>query len=233
MSTTVGDPKPRTKPASAPEREADRPATLRGRVDPVDPPDRLYRLTVEQYDKMARLGILTKDDKVELIEGLLVRKITIHDRHIWSIFFIDEGFRRVLPAGWFLYKENPIRLTRSEPEPDVAVLRGAFRDYIGRKPAANDVILAVEVAERSHADNRRKRSLYAEAGIPVYWIADLNHDRIEVYTDPTGPDPSPDYRNRRDYPIGEQVPLVIDGREVARLAVADLIAPRPEQAEEG
>ena len=124
MSTTVGDPKPRTRPAPATERpapSADRPLDAAPLVG-VEA-DRLYRLSVEQYHRMAEAGILTRDDKVELIEGLLVRKMTIHDRHIWTLFFLDEAFRRVLPGGWFLYKENPIALERSEPEPDVAILR--------------------------------------------------------------------------------------------------------------
>lgn len=189
------------------------------------PDDRLYRLSVEQYQQMARAGILTENDRIELIEGLLVWKMTKYERYIATTRLIVRACERILPDGWLVAKEDPIVTARSEPEPDVAILRGTIEDYFHRKPGGGDIALIVEVAESSYADDRRKRAIYAEAGIPHYWIANLNADRIEAYSDPTGPDPSPDYRSRHDYGPGESIPLVIEGREVARLAVNDLLAP--------
>lgn len=189
--------------------------------------DRLYRLSVDQYHLMAQAGALTEGDRVELIDGLLVRKMTKYERHIGTTKLIVRAIERILPAGWHVAKEDPIVMARSEPEPDVSILRGTIEDYFHRKPGPGDVALVVEVAESSYADDCRKRAIYAESGIPVYWIAHLNADRIEVHTDPTGPDPAPDYRNRREYGPGESIPLALEGREVAQLAVSGLLAPRP------
>lgn len=189
--------------------------------------DRLYRLSVEQYQKMAQVGILTKDDRIELIEGLLVEKVPRSHRQIVTTWLIQNTFRQRLPDGYFTVKGDPIILARSELEPDVAILRGAIEDYFQRKPVGNDTTLVAEVAESSRPGEHRnrRRTLYAEAGIPRYWIANLNADRIEAYSDPTGPDPSPDYRTRHDYGPDDSIPLIIEGREVARLAVNTLLAP--------
>ncbi|MEW4568245.1 Uma2 family endonuclease [Tautonia sp. JC769] len=190
-----------------------------------DPAYRLYRLSVEQYQAFGRSGILTPDDRVELIEGLVVEKMTRYERHIGTTKRLARFIERALPAGWHVGKEDPIVLARSEPEPDISVLRGDIDSYDQQKPQAADVNLVVEVADSSYAFDRRKMAIYAEAGIPTYWIANLNADRIEVYSEPTGPDPTPEYRSRRDFARSAAIPLVIDGREVARLAVDTLLAP--------
>ncbi len=186
----------------------------------------IYRLSVEQYDEMARLGILNGEDRVELIEGLLVEKMTKNERHMAATKRTSERFERNLPEGFYVAKEDPIVTGRSEPEPDVAVLRGEIEDYLTRKPSAADVVLLVEVADTSYAIDRAKLRLYAEAGIPCCWIANLPSDRIEVYTDPTGADPEPDYRRRQDFARDAEIALTIDGQEVARLAVNAMLPPQ-------
>lgn len=185
----------------------------------------LYRLSVEQYDRMAREGILDGEDRVELIEGLLVEKMTKNERHMATTKRIVRQVQKVLPAGWHVAKEDPILTERSEPEPDVAVIRGEIEDYLCRKPSASDVALLVEVADTSYASDRAKLRLYAEAGIPCCWLANLPADRIEVYTDPTGVDAEPDYRKREDFGRDSELLLMIEGREVARLPVKDLLPP--------
>lgn len=71
--------------------------------------------------------------------------------------------------------------------------------------------------------NRDANRIYAEANIPIYWIANLIDGRIEVYSDPTGPSPAPDYRSRKDFLPGDLLPLDVDGVEIARLPVADVL----------
>jgi Uma2 family endonuclease len=186
----------------------------------------LYRLSVAQYDRMAREGILNGEDRVELVEGLLVEKMTKNERHMATTKRIVRALQRVLPDGWHVAKEDPIVTARSEPEPDVAVLRGEIEDYLTQKPGAADVVLLVEVADTSYSVDRAKLRLYAEAGIPVCWIANLAADRIEVYSDPTGPDAQPDYRKRQDFGRDSEVPVVVEGQEQARLAVNDLLPPQ-------
>ena len=84
--------------------------------------------------------------------------------------------------------------------------------------------MVVEVADASlDRDRSIKKQVYARAGIPVYWIVNLQERRIEVYTDPSGPVEVPDYRQHKDYAAGSEVPLMIEGREAGRIPVAALL----------
>jgi hypothetical protein len=188
----------------------------------------LYRLSVDQYDRMARQGILTKYDRIELIEGLLVKKVARNERHIATTWLIEEALQRHLPSGFFLGKEDPISLQRSQPEPDISILRGYRRDYLKRKPRASDALLVIEVSISTYTDDRLKTVLYAEASIPFAWVVNLRECRVEVYSDPNPGDGPPGYRHRVDYGAGDEVPLTIDGREIARIPVCELL---PEVAE--
>lgn len=191
---------------------------------PASPAPRFYRLSVEQYDRMARLGILTKHDRVELIDGLLVEKMTKNERHHTTVWRINRAFVRVLPEGWFSVTEWPVRLAESEPEPDLLVLRGTIEDYDRRKPGAGDVGLLIEVSDTSLAEDRTRAAYFAGAAVGIYWIANIPDRRIEVYSDPAGTE----YRSRADFGLDAEVPLVLDGQAVARIPVRDLL-PSPEQ----
>ncbi len=104
------------------------------------------------------------------------------------------------------------------------VVRGEPRDYVARHPQPCDLALVVEVSDTSlRYDQGDKKLIYAAASIAFYLIVNLVDRRVEVYTDPTGPDERPDYRQRRDLGETEQVPLVIAGREVARIPVSELM----------
>jgi Uma2 family endonuclease len=191
----------------------------------VPPADRLYRLSLEEYHRLAEAGVLS-DTRVELIEGLLVKKMTKHTPPIIATVLVDEVLQRLKPEGWFVTMGNPITLAESasEPEPDAKLVRGSPRDYAGRRITPADVGLAIEVSDSSLRDDQvMKKALYARSSVPVYWIVNIPDRRVEVYTEPTGPDSSPDYCRRDDYPSGADIPLVLDGVEVARIAVADLL----------
>ncbi len=183
----------------------------------------LYRFSVEQYEKMVALGILKSGERAELLEGLVVRKMTQHPPHATSVEYTTEALRLILPDGWRLRDQKPIRLSKSEPEPDVVVARGPLSLYERRHPGPADIALIVEVAESSLEEDRTDRArLYAEACIPVYWIVNLVEAQVEVYTDPRG-GKNAGYRTRRDHGFDDKVPVVIDGREVGHVAVRDLL----------
>jgi Uma2 family endonuclease len=190
---------------------------------PVTRDDPYYRLSVAQYQAMAAQGILTEDDRVELLEGLLIQKMTKNPRHIWSTENADALIQPHLPAGWFTRRQDPFNTGDSQPEPDVFVVRGKPRDYIERLPAASDVALVVEVADSTLAQDRTiKQRIYARAGIPVYWIINLVDNQIEVYTQPImGAEPG--YPAPTIYKGDDLLPLVIDGQEVARLTARELL----------
>jgi Uma2 family endonuclease len=129
-----------------------------------------------------------------------------------------------LPAGWHCRVQSSVTADLSNPEPDVAIVRGNERDYINRHPRPRDTGLITEVADTTlQTDREVKGALYARVGVPVYWILNLVESQLEVFTDPTGPDPEPCYRQHRDYRSDEEVTLVLDGREVARIPVRDLL----------
>jgi Uma2 family endonuclease len=192
---------------------------------PPAPAESLWRLSVEQYHDMARQGILVDGDPVELLEGLLVKKMTISPSHRLATRLVRVALERVVPPGFYVDAPSPVTLQRSEPEPDVVLVRGTDRDYSQRHPGPADLPLIVEVADSSlRRDQGFKKVIYAKASIPVYWIVNLIDRCVEVYSDPTGASERPDYRLRKDFSETGQVPLVIEGREVAQIPVRDILA---------
>ena len=187
-------------------------------------PGNHYRLSVDQYRVMAERGILTKDDRIELLEGWLIAKMGKNPPHTIAKTLTRDVLIAIAPAGWFVATEDPVISVDSEPEPDVSIVRGSIRDYRHRIPGPQDVALVVEVADSSLArDRSKKKRLFARSGFPTYWIINLVDRQIEAYTRPTGPVKRPDYLDRQDFGQDEMIPLVIEGREIGRLAVRDLL----------
>ena len=184
----------------------------------------IYRLSVAQYHAMIQTGILTDDDPVELIRGWLVPKMPKHPPHRVCTRKVRRNLERVLPSGWYAEAQELVTLTDSEPEPDVSVAREELSEDVARNPEAADVALVVEVSDSTLARDRgNKKQLYAEARIPVYWIVNLEDGQIEVYTNPSGPAPQPDYGSQQIFGPADDVPVVIAGQEVARIPVRDLL----------
>jgi Uma2 family endonuclease len=189
-----------------------------------DPADGLWRLSVEKYHEMIEAGILVDDDPVELLEGLLMEKMSKNPAHVFAAQSTRLALERLTPAGWFINTQDPITTLESEPEPDVSVVRGGRREYLARHPFPQDLALVVEVSDSSlRRDHTMKQRVYARASVPAYWIVNLIDGRIEVYTDPTGPEEKPSYRQRNDYSPADEVPFLIEGREIGRIAVRDLL----------
>ena len=194
---------------------------MRGTTVPTEP---VLSLSVDQYHRMITAGILAEADPIELLEGWLVPKMSKNPPHRASTRLIRAALERVVPPGWYVDSQEPITTADSEPEPDVSIIRGETRQYLERHPGPGEVALVVEVADQSLGRDRGlKKRLYARAGIPVYWLVNLPEARLEVYTSPGGPPEKPDYDKRCDHVASEEVPLVIEGREVARLSVRDLL----------
>jgi Uma2 family endonuclease len=194
----------------------------RGLAVPTDP---IWRLSIDQYHQMIRAGILTDDDAVELLEGWLIPKMPKNPPHRLSTQLTREALAARLPAGCYVEDQEPITTEDSEPEPDVAIIRGERRQYLDSHPTPQEVALVVEVSDTTplQRDRTSKLRLYARAGIPVYWIINLPEHQIEVYTEPTGAVEAPGYQQRQDFHAAETVPLFIDGREVGQVSVRDLL----------
>lgn len=146
-----------------------------------------HRFTVEDYHRMAQVGIFTEDDRVELLEGDIVMMTPIGSRHASCVARLTHLFTSALGQRAIVWVQNPLRLgADSEPQPDLAVLRPRADFYAQAHPGPADVWLVVEVAETSaDYDRTMKIPFYARAGIPAVWLVDLSRDRVEVYTEPT------------------------------------------------
>jgi Uma2 family endonuclease len=177
------------------------------------------RFTVDEYYRMAEAGILTEDDRVELIEGEIVEMPPIGRRHAACVDGIAELFFRNFVDVARTRNQNPVRLSEyNEPEPDVALLRRRPDFYSSGHPTPEDVLLLVEVADTSLVMDRRvKMPLYARSGIPETWLVDLDAEAIFVHRDP-----SPDgYRTVQAVRPGETLaPLAFPDRP---LAAADIL----------
>jgi Uma2 family endonuclease len=163
---------------------------------------------------MGEAGILTEDDRVELIEGEILVMPPIGEGHFGEVNRFTHLFVQLFGGQAVVHIQNPVRLgLRSEPEPDVVLLR--FRDdfYSGKFPEPDDVLLLVEVADSSLTyDRKTKARLYAKAGIQEYWIVDLIHGEIVVHHDPS----------RTRY---REVRSVTSGDSIAPLAFPDVSLP--------
>ncbi len=180
------------------------------------------RLSVDQYDRMVECGILPETNRFELIEGRIEEKDVKGPEHRTATERTRRAFERLLPAGWFVAKEDPVRIPGrdSEPEPDLSVVRGTIDDYEDRHPGPGDVALVVEVTRTTAAKDRALADVYGGGGIPVYWIVDVRGRRVEVYTDP---DPAGGYRGSTVYAGEEAVPVTIGGRPVGEIPVSEIL----------
>jgi len=181
------------------------------------------RFTVEEYLRMAETGILTEDDRVELLEGVITPKMTRNPPHDAAITLIEEALRRYVPKGWIIRFQSALITSDSVPEADMAVVRGTARDFSQHHPRGSDITLAVEVAESSLARDRQKARIYARANVPAYWIVNLVDEQIEVHLRPTGPSDAPKYEQTAVYRRGGFVPLTLDATEIGSLPVDDLL----------
>jgi len=143
--------------------------------------------TVEDYHRMAQAGILSEDDRVELIDGEILKMAPIGSRHAGAVKRLLDKFIHLQAAGKVLLSvQDPIRLGEdSEPQPDLTLLRPRPDFYGSSHPGPQDVLLVVEVAETSATYDREvKLPLYARAGIPEVWLIDLSEERIEIHRHP-------------------------------------------------
>lgn len=143
--------------------------------------------TVEEYHRMVQAGILTEDDRAELIEGEIIEMAPIGSRHAACVDRLNHLFGGRLGRRSIVRVQNPIRLgEHSEPQPDVTLLRPRADFYARAHPGSEEVLLLVEVAETSpEYDRDVKLPLYARAGIAEVWLVVLSEEGIEIYRQPS------------------------------------------------
>ena len=140
----------------------------------------------EQYHRMGEVGILKRDDHVELIRGEIVEMSPMGPRHYAFVNNLNRLLVVRLTDRAIVAVQGPIALAEdSEPEPDIAIIRHRTVPYKEREAFREDALLLIEVAESSLAyDRSTKLRLYAEAGIPEYWVVDCLAESVEIHRGP-------------------------------------------------
>ena len=185
---------------------------------------RTRRWSRAEYDRLIEMGFFQPRDPIELIGGQLVVAEPQGSYHFTAIQAVEEVLRTTFGPGWQVRGQGPVALDEeSEPEPDVAVVPGSFRDYVAGHPSRP--ALVVEVSESSLAfDRHHKGSVYARAGLVDYWIVNLVDRVLEIYRDPVQ-DPAAAfgwrYRSVESFGPGAFIsPLALSA---ARIRVVDLL----------
>jgi Uma2 family endonuclease len=187
-----------------------------------------HRITVAEYHRMADAGTFGPESRVELLEGVIVDKTTKKTPHVHATDLLADLLHHFLPrrSDYFASMGNPVTIEErdGEPEPDAMVVRGSLKDFAGRRRTPADLALVVEVSGTSYQIDRFvKWVTYAAAGIPIYWIVDLNRGRLEVHTKPTGQGETAAYTHTQILGPDDEVSLILDGREVARFAAREIL----------
>jgi Uma2 family endonuclease len=148
------------------------------------------RWSRQEYERLIDHGFLDEDEPVELLDGLLLVKEPQHSAHRTAVLLVAKALEREFGEGWFVQTQSPIILDdRSEPEPDVCVVRGSPRDYAAAHPTRPALI--VEIAQSGLQLARgRKAAVYARAGIADYWIVNLIARVLELHRDRASPGPA-------------------------------------------
>jgi len=144
------------------------------------------RFTVEEYYRMAEVGILTERDRVELIQGEIIQMSPIGLRHAQCVAELNSRLVRGVGERALMWPQNPVRLfPDTEPQPDLALIPRAWSRHAVAHPGPADVLLLIEVADTSYRYDRNvKLPLYARAAVPEVWIIDLVNDVVEVFLHP-------------------------------------------------
>src|SRR6266436_11664 len=177
-----------------------------------------------EYERLIESGFFQPGDPIELVGGQLIVAEPQGSSHFAAIRAVEEALRATFGSGWEVRAQGPIALDEeSEPEPDVAVVPGTFRDYVIGHPS--QPVLVVEVSESSLAlDREHKGSVYARARVADYWIVNLVNRVLEVYREPIGDQAAPfGWRYRSIEVLEPSVSVAPLAVADARLLVADLL----------
>jgi Uma2 family endonuclease len=142
--------------------------------------ERIVPISVAQYHRMNELGVISA--KTELIEGVILEKMSKSPLHVYLIHLLHGFFVQHLSADYLVRKEDPLTLSHSEPEPDISIIKGQLVNFKTTHPVYAELV--IEVAVSSLEIDRVKTNIYALANIPEYWIVIPTQQQIEVYSRP-------------------------------------------------
>jgi Uma2 family endonuclease len=180
----------------------------------------MRRFSVDEYHQLLAIGMLAEDERVELLEGWIVQKMTHNPIHDTTVDRLAELLRDRVARSFRIRIQSAITTADSEPEPDVVIAHGPAERYNQRHPSAADIELLVEVADTSlDRDRNIKAAVYANAGIKVYWIVNLPRSEVEVYTNPAGSK----YQKADHFDMNASIPLNISGQSLPPIPVKEIL----------
>lgn len=161
------------------------------------------RFSVEEYHRLAELGILKEDDKVELVQGEIVEMSPIGPKHASTVNRIVRLLTKIFDTKYIISSQNPVQLgLDSEPEPDIVILKERADFYASGHPKAEDAIFIIEVADSTlQYDTEVKLPLYAQSGIAEYWVVDLQNHQLIIHSRLA----DAAYQQLQRFQIGEEV----------------------------
>ena len=185
------------------------------------PPDAVpetpvFRLTVDEYHAIQSSGAFGDKYPLELLEGFLVSKMGEGPLHHCLLEALRRIVERQLPAGLHVRTDGPLSLQSSEPEPDLAVVRGEFWDYRERHPAAVEAPVVIEIADSSlQRDLGWKKRIYAAEAVACYCVVDVPARRIVVHSQLDRSETPARYSSIIEYSEGETAELPCDKSQIA------------------
>jgi hypothetical protein len=164
----------------------------------------LWRASVQEYHRLVDMGFFDEGVGVELLEGYFIEKLAKSPSHVKAKRLLSAWLGRNTPGGLLSIFEDPITLSRSEPEPDGALVRGDVGTFKARHPNSSEVLAVFEVADSAlQRDREWKSKIYAEAEIAIYVLLNIPDEVVEVYTEPE----ASCYKKRAALGMGESIQL--------------------------
>ncbi|MEX2186425.1 MAG: Uma2 family endonuclease [Pirellulales bacterium] len=189
----------------------------------------VHTFSVDEFHQLAAAGVLRQSDRIELVDGYIYDMTPIGAPHATSVQKTLAALWKLpldAAGAWHVRIQQPLTLANSEPQPDLAIVRGVPDDYARRHPAAIDVGLVIEVADASlDFDRGRKLASYAAEGISAYWIVDLANRRVEVFESPQrgAEGESAGYGQHRAANFSDELTIVLEGTTVGAIRVAEVL----------
>ncbi len=183
------------------------------------PPGPIHRFTVAEYHQLGEMGVLTPEDRVELLEGWIVEKMNQRPAHGFAVRLLNDWFQSNLAKRWLTQCQVPLTTDRSEPEPDIAVVVGEHNDCRHRHPSGSDCRLVIEVAESSLTRDRAMAAIYAAADVPEFWIVNLLEKQVEVFRNAKGSI----YQGTKICRASESIEFLV-GKQALRLPSSEIFA---------
>jgi len=175
----------------------------------------------EEYDRLIRGGMFHPEERLELIEGEIIQMSPQGSHHATAVTLVENALRTVFGKNYVVRVQMPLAISSdSEPEPDIAIVTGAPRDYCEEHPTTAELV--VEIADTTLSyDRTRKSALYAQAGIQEYWVLNLLNRQLEVYRQPhAGQSTTSSYQNHEVKPASETITPLRGPQQ--SIAIADL-----------